>query len=171
MNHSKLYVPDAQKWIEFLKQMSTKQKLTQTGGGRMLHMTSGENINTKSVILNSVAPAQQTVEQAKSELKREDINPTIVKKTIHKSNSCSKRYIKKRSVSHRKNSANKSSKKVKKSDKKTHKISIKRKEFKKEKTNKRKEFKKNLKQQSDKKRKNIKNKNIKTLLKKDILGY
>ena len=171
MNHSKLYVPDAQKWIEFLKQMSTKQKLIQTGGGRMLHITpTRENINTKSVTLNSVAPAQQTVEQAKSELKREDINPTIVEKTIHKTNSCSKRHIK-NSASHRKNSVKKSTKKVKKSGKKTHKISFKRKEIK------RKEFKKNLKKQSDKKQKNIKNKiskqrkNIKNLLKKDILGY
>jgi hypothetical protein len=56
-----------------------------------------ENINTKSVILNSVAPAQQTVEQAKSELKREDLNPTIAGKTVHKTNSSSKRNIKKNS--------------------------------------------------------------------------
>lgn len=97
MNHSKLYVPNPQKWIDFLKQISSKQKLTQYGAGKMLHITTKETTTTtKPVEVKSVAPAQQTVEQAKSELQRENINPSSIEKVFHKSKGTHQVRIKKR---------------------------------------------------------------------------
>ncbi|KAL4225236.1 hypothetical protein ACF0H5_015925 [Mactra antiquata] len=141
-------------------------KLTQTGGGRMLHMTPGEleNENTKSVVLNSIAPAQQTVEQAKSELKREDINPISVVKTFHKSNSRSHRRTKYKPTYSRK-----SNKKLGKRVIKTKYPIEKWKLIKKQNKKPQKQNKKEKKSTGRKSRKIIKNK--KNQLKRDIFGF
>lgn len=64
MNHSNLYIPDPQKWIHFFK--------SKTQEGRGLPNTS--NSSEPNVSVKAVSPAEQTVEQAKSEMKRENIN-------------------------------------------------------------------------------------------------
>ena len=66
MRPSNLYIPDPQKWIHFFKNK------TQVGKGVSLP---GKTVsNACHVSVKAVSPAEQTVNQAKSELKREDIN-------------------------------------------------------------------------------------------------
>ncbi len=90
MNRSKLCVPDPQKWIHFFDKVSQgKVRFGQFGGARTAqilpldiytHKDSDEAIPSTQV----VAPTEQTVEQAKSELERENINPTSVANMFQK---------------------------------------------------------------------------------------
>jgi hypothetical protein len=67
MNQSKLYIPNPQKWIHFFK--NSKNQV-----GKGLSIPSETSTESSNVTLKTVSPAEQTVEQAKSELKRDNIN-------------------------------------------------------------------------------------------------
>ena len=87
-NQSRLYVPDAQKWTKFYMEMQggnvspyedQTMKVYQRGGG-LRNKTSpymlsidkyAKNADSRNLKLNMTSPAEQVVEQAKSELERE----------------------------------------------------------------------------------------------------
>lgn len=90
MNQSnKLYVPNAQLWVKFFDKVSQgKVKFDQRGGGNISQIVSLDNhilneSDAKQLPVKVVAPAEQTVEQAKSALKRENINPSVVADMFH----------------------------------------------------------------------------------------
>lgn len=88
MNHSKLYVPNPQKWVQFFDKVAKVAKVKQSGGGKLseiLPLDKYMNIETqnKQLPVKTVSPAEQTVEQAKSELEREHIKPTTIKSMNH----------------------------------------------------------------------------------------
>lgn len=77
MNPSKLYVPNPQKWVKFFKKMANERSSSNQIGGRNIIPVGDGNNDIKSippVTLKTVSPAQQVVEQAKSELERDEIN-------------------------------------------------------------------------------------------------
>lgn len=84
----KLYVPNPQKWVDFfdhLKKDQTSSK--QTGSGRrpsVLVINEDKSNNTANCKIKAVLPAEQTAAQAKSELEREDINPSAVVDMVQK---------------------------------------------------------------------------------------
>ena len=87
MKPSKLYVPNPQKWVHFFDKVADGQvKLLQSGGGQTpkimplgIH-TSTETDKNKQLVVETVSPAEQSAQQAKSELERDNIKPrTIVK--------------------------------------------------------------------------------------------
>ena len=73
MNRSNLYIPDSQNFIKYL----TEKTKSQIGKGF-------NKPKTDSVPIELVSPAEQTVNQAKSELKREDINTSEILSLLHK---------------------------------------------------------------------------------------
>jgi len=75
MNHSNLYVPNPQKWIAYFK-----NKKPQVGMGFAIP----QKYSQDDVALKIVTPAQQTVEQAKSELKRDGIKALELPSLVHK---------------------------------------------------------------------------------------
>jgi hypothetical protein len=86
MNPSKLYVPNPQKWVKyFAKVADGKVKLMQTGSGRhMLTMDIDARGSKNQLPVKVVLPSEQTVAQAKSELRRDDINLETVVPKKHK---------------------------------------------------------------------------------------
>jgi hypothetical protein len=90
MNRSKLYVPNPQKWMSFFERVASgKAKLSQSGRGRrqMLSVDAFTDVHDthrgRQLPVKVVEPAEQTVAQAKSELKRDDINPELVTAALH----------------------------------------------------------------------------------------
>ena len=85
MNHSKLYVPNAQKLVQFF---TSKRKFNQTGGGSLqqkilpIQKYIPENKHS-DIIIKSVSPVEQTVQQVVSDLKREHIKPSSTMKRHH----------------------------------------------------------------------------------------
>lgn len=80
MKPSNLYIPNPQKWVHFFnKVVDGKVKMLQTGGGqtsRILPLgtyTPAETNKNQQIVVKTVSPAEQTVQQAKSELQRENI--------------------------------------------------------------------------------------------------
>lgn len=74
MNHSKLYVPNPQKWINYFDKVS---KVKQTGSGKVLTILPLDKYlpsesGDKQIQVKAVAPEEQTVQQAKKELEREN---------------------------------------------------------------------------------------------------
>lgn len=89
MNHSKLYIPNPQKWIDFFDRVSKGvTSLNQSGGSRQSRVisigNSGGNQTTAHLSLKAVSPSEQTVQQAKSELERDHIKPSVVAEMIQK---------------------------------------------------------------------------------------
>lgn len=87
MNHSKLYVPNPQKWLDLFDKVA---KVKQSGGGKRSQILPLDKYTTiesqnKQVPVKAVSPAEQTVQQAKSELERENIKPSAVAEMNHKS--------------------------------------------------------------------------------------
>ena len=78
MNQSNLYVPNPQKWIHFFK-----TKKPQIGKG--FFIPSKTSNMSDSVAIKTVSPAEQIVDQAKSELKRDGINTSEMTSLVHKS--------------------------------------------------------------------------------------
>lgn len=90
MDPYKLYVPNPQKWVRFFDKVADgKAKFGQSSGARKMEIlpldryTSNED-SVKPVSVKAVAPAEQTVQQAASELKRDNINPSAVAEMIQK---------------------------------------------------------------------------------------
>jgi hypothetical protein len=85
MNPSKLYVPNPQEWVQFFHKLAQGNvKLGQIGGGNVAQIIpmdqhTSTQANTSGLSLKRVSPAEQTVDQAKSELERENIKPSEVK--------------------------------------------------------------------------------------------
>ena len=80
----KLYVPNAQKWMDFFERVSTGQtQLSQTGRGRRPHVITVDQ--SKQPPVKAVLPADQTAAQAKAELERDGINPKDVAKAFQSS--------------------------------------------------------------------------------------
>jgi hypothetical protein len=90
MNPSKLYVPNPQKWVQFFdKAAKGKVNWNQTGGGNISQIMSMDKYvsstpNKPQLPVKIVSPAEQVVDQVKSELMRENIKPSEVKKIFHK---------------------------------------------------------------------------------------
>lgn len=90
MNPSKLYVPNPQKWVTFFDRVSKGQtSLNQSGGARRPHViavdsSDGGKQTVTHLPLKAVSPAEQTVQQAKSELERQNIKPSAVVDMIQK---------------------------------------------------------------------------------------
>jgi hypothetical protein len=107
----KLYVPNPQKWVDFFHNLSLgKTSLNQSGGGRRLSIipvNESKANDDNAYSIKAVLPAEQTTAQAKSELERQDINPTSVVNMFQSSSGQQRRGIK------RKRSRKKSSKTVK----------------------------------------------------------
>ena len=89
MNPSKLYVPNPQKWVHFFDRVAKGTvNIEQTGSGRKGGLISVEREghsarqSNSELPIKAVTPAEQTVQQAKSELKRENINLAAVKSHI-----------------------------------------------------------------------------------------
>jgi len=107
MNPSKLYVPNPQKWVEFFEKVAKgKVQLGQTGKGSISQIIpmdiytpqSTSDKSKESVTL--VSPAEQTVDQAKSELERDNIKPSKVKELFQKEHlHRTERYTKRKSTS------------------------------------------------------------------------
>lgn len=86
MNHSKLYVPNPQKWVDFFDKVA---KVKQSGGGKVPQILPLDKYTTiesqnKELSVKAVSPAEQTVQQARSELERENIKPSTVVEMNHK---------------------------------------------------------------------------------------
>jgi hypothetical protein len=85
MNLSKLYVPNPQVWVPFFHKLAQGNvKLEQIGGGNvgqiiLMDQYTSTQASTSGLSLRRVSPAEQTVDQAKSELERENIKPAKVK--------------------------------------------------------------------------------------------
>lgn len=79
MNQSNLYVPNPQKWIDYF----TKSKKTQVGKGLYIPSKTS-SMEPDSMSVKVVSPAEQTLDQAKSELKRDGINSSEITSLIHK---------------------------------------------------------------------------------------
>lgn len=76
MSLSNLYVPDPQKWITFFK---NKNQI-----GKGVGIPHKLCLNESQVSVKAVSPAEQTVDQAKSELKRDNISNLENVSTVHK---------------------------------------------------------------------------------------
>ena len=79
----KLYVPDLQKWVAFFERLSEKKaSIDQSGAGRQPPVIPIEDSKLsrekKQLTIRAVLAAEQTTARAKSELKREGINPEAV---------------------------------------------------------------------------------------------
>jgi hypothetical protein len=94
MNLSKLYVPNPQEWVRFFNGLGRSQANSgQVGGGRVAQIipidlyasssASPSNHGNGDVSVKRVSPAEQTVDQAKNDLERENINPALVKEAFH----------------------------------------------------------------------------------------
>ena len=98
----KLYVPNPQKWVDFFDRVSSgKARLNQSGGGRRFSVIPLDNTSPgaeKEHPVKAVLPVEQTTAQAKSELEREDINPTKVVDMIHSSSRKRRRGIKRKRI-------------------------------------------------------------------------
>ncbi|MES9880033.1 MAG: hypothetical protein ABW185_04045 [Sedimenticola sp.] len=84
----KLYVPNPQKWVRFFDKVAEgKATFGQSGGARKMEIIPIDkcaSTDKTTLPIEAVAPAEQTVQQAASELKRENINPEAVSKMIQK---------------------------------------------------------------------------------------
>lgn len=84
----KLYVPNPQQWVRFFDKVADgKAKFGQSGGARKMEIIPIDkcaSTDKTSLPIAAVVPAEQTVQQAASELKRENINPEAVAKMIQK---------------------------------------------------------------------------------------
>ena len=96
----KLYVPNPQKWVDFFGRVSSgKTTLNQSGRGRRLSVIpvdESKAANNSVYSIKAVLPAEQTTAQAKSELEREDINPTEIVDMLHSSTRRHRRGIKRK---------------------------------------------------------------------------
>lgn len=79
MNRSKLYVPNPQKWIDYFKHHKPQV-------GKGFAIPNKPSSDRKSVTITSVSPTEQTVNQAKSELKQDGINTSELSSLIQKLN-------------------------------------------------------------------------------------
>lgn len=99
----KLYVPNPQKWVNFFENVSSgKTSLNQSGGGRRLSVIAVDELkasNDKVYPIKAVLPAEQTTAQAKSELEREDINPSEIVNMLQSSAGRRRRGTKRKRVS------------------------------------------------------------------------
>lgn len=99
MNSSKLYVPDPQKWVKFYRHMADGkvrlQPASQLGNGKVAHsfiapidhyVKQFEDSASEQPPIKLVTPAEQVVEQAKSELKRKDKGIKRPAKTLNSQN-------------------------------------------------------------------------------------
>ena len=109
----KLYVPNPQMWVDFFDRVGTgKASLNQSGAGRRPRViTIDQSKPLAEVSIKAVLSIEQTVAQAKSEMKREDISPEAVEK-MFQSTSRHSRKRKSRTVSLRKNKRRRGTKKV-----------------------------------------------------------
>ena len=96
----KLYVPNAQKWVDFFERVSSgKTSLNQVGGGRrssVISVDDFKHVQDKTFPIKAVLPAEQTTAQARSELERQDIKPASVVNMIHSSRGRRPRRIKRK---------------------------------------------------------------------------
>ena len=87
----KLFVPNPAKWVDFFDAVSSGHaSLNQSGGGRRLQLIPVDctkRRDDKQYPVKTVLPAEQTTAQAKSELERQDINPSIIVDMLHTSKS------------------------------------------------------------------------------------
>lgn len=65
MNHSKLYVPDPNVWINFFKSKSRKKIISQKGGSNVLSAKKSEPMNVELV-----SPVEAADERTESTIKR-----------------------------------------------------------------------------------------------------
>lgn len=65
MNHSKLYVPDPNVWINFFKSKSRKKVINQKGGSNVLSAKKSEPMNVELV-----SPVEAADERTESTIKR-----------------------------------------------------------------------------------------------------
>ena len=90
MEHSKLYVPNPQTWVQFFDRVAKgKVKMGQIGAGNVSRILPVEydtcrQSEAEQLAVKVVSPAEQTVDQAKSELERENINLSKVRGMIQK---------------------------------------------------------------------------------------
>ena len=81
-----MYVPNPQQWVRFFEKIADgKAKFGQSGGARKMEIIAIDKCASNgdsSLPIKAVAPAEQTVQQAASELKRENINPDVAAKMI-----------------------------------------------------------------------------------------
>lgn len=95
MNHSKLYVPNPQRWVDFFDKVAKgKVEVNQKGGGGsgFMQIVPADRKDTSpnrkpEVPVKFISATEQLVEQAKSELERKDIKPSEVKEMFQKANS------------------------------------------------------------------------------------
>jgi len=93
MNQSKLYVPNPQMWIDYFK--NNKPQV-----GRGFAIPHKSKMGSNGMTISTVSPSEQTVNQAKSELKRDGLNTSEMSTLVHKLSKPSE-------VTHRVNSARK----------------------------------------------------------------
>ena len=142
----KLYVPNPQKWVDFFDRISSgKARLNQTGGGRrssVIPLNVSEASDDKGYPIKAVLPTEQTTAQAKSELERQDINPSDVVnmfqsstnqrrqgiKRKRRSNKQSRKGVKRRRVSGKKSTRTAKQRRVGKKRKLTEKRILRKKE-------------------------------------------
>ena len=96
----KLYVPNTQMWVDLFQRLATgRTSLNQSGGGRRPHVIAVDqstSLDNRKYPIKAVLPAEQTTAQAKSELKREAINPADVIKAIQSSVKTRRRGVKRK---------------------------------------------------------------------------
>ncbi|OOZ35903.1 hypothetical protein [Solemya elarraichensis gill symbiont] len=120
MNPSKLYVPNPQKWVQFFDKMARgKLKWGQHGGGsvsRIIPMDQyiSAQSDGQQFPVKIVSPAEQTVDQAKSELVRENIKPSTIQRLFQKETSRPTKHSSKNKTSKNNNKNKKSGKITKK---------------------------------------------------------
>lgn len=109
MNHSNLYVPDPQKWIHYFKNYKN-----QVGNGLIIPITASSNPDSNIVSIKAVSPSEQTVDQAKGELKRDVMNTLEISSLLHKNTSRrGRRKFKSSKTNRKQNSTNKTKTKTK----------------------------------------------------------
>lgn len=86
MDYSKLYVPNPQIWVDFSDKVA---KVKQSGGEKVSQILPLDKYTTtesqdNQLPIKIVSPAEQTVQQARSELERENIKTSAVLKMNHK---------------------------------------------------------------------------------------
>ena len=78
MFYAKEYIPNPQKWVDYFKKIANKESsMGQTGDGRScvipIDAYASGKLTTTLLPLTIVSPAEQTVEQSQSELKRKNV--------------------------------------------------------------------------------------------------
>ena len=98
----KLYVPNPQMWVNFFEKLSSGKTINQSGRGSrpcVMSVEQSKSSDNKMMAIKTVLPAEQTTAQAKSELKREGINPESVNNVIQTFNARQRRGIKRKNTS------------------------------------------------------------------------